>query len=105
MRLQVLERERRRNEAETVAVLDEADRRGVFSVDGHRSIRPWAAATVRWSDSEIRDRCRTVILVRDVPDVGVELGAGRLGVAQVHELARLRANPRCGDQVVERPSS
>lgn len=100
-RLQMLERQMRRCEAAMVAVLDHADRRGVFSIDGHRSIRGWAGATVRWSDAETRDRCRTVALVRDVPDVATELTAGRIGVAQIRELARVRANPRVGDRLVE----
>jgi len=45
--LQDVERLMRRCEARVVSVLDRADRLGVYSVDGHRSIRSWAAATVK----------------------------------------------------------
>ena len=100
-RLQDLEREMRRCEAEMIATLAEADGTGSFRLDGHRTLRQWAGATARWSDAELRDRVRTVRLVRDVPEVLQELRAGRVGIAQIREIARLRANPRCGDQVIE----
>lgn len=99
--LQDLERQMRRCEAEIVEALDEADRTGSFRLDGHRTLRQWAGATARWSEVELRDRCRTVKLVRDVPEVLDELRSGRLGIAQAREIARVRANPRCGDQVPE----
>lgn len=99
--LQDLECQLRRCEAEMIEVLDRADRAGVFALDGHRGLRGWAGASVRWSEAELRDRCRTVRLVRDVPEVLDELRYGRIGVGQVREIARLRANPRCGDRVVE----
>ena len=100
-RLVALERIIRHAEAEVVAVLDEADRRGSWKADGHASIRGWARATVRWSDVEVRDRVRTVTLCRDAPLVHDELSAGRLGVAQVRELGRARANPRVGPDIVD----
>ena len=100
-RLQDLERQMRRCEAEMIETLAEADRNGSFRLDGHRTLRQWAGATARWSDTELRDRCRTVRLVRDVPEVLDELRSGRLGIAQTREIARVRANPRCGDQVLD----
>jgi hypothetical protein len=98
-RLVQIEHVVRRAEAATISVLDEADRRGAWRADGHASVRGWAAATVRWSPVQVRDRLREIRLVRDVPQVRVELAAGRLGVAQAAELARARANPRCGGQL------
>ena len=98
-RLVELERVLRRTEAAIVAVVDEADRRSVCAVDGHASVRGWAAATVRWSPVELRDRQRCARLGRDLPDVLAALADGTVGVAQVRELARARANPRAGDQL------
>ena len=98
-RLVELERTLRRTEAAIVAVVDEADRRSVCAVDGHASVRGWAAATVRWSPVELRDRQRCARLGRDLPDVLAALADGTVGVAQVRELARARANPRAGDQL------
>ena len=100
-RLVALERVLRRAEAAIVSVLDTADRRGSWQADGHASVRGWAKATVRWSDVEVRDRARTVTLCRDAPEVADELAAGRVGVAQVRELARARANPRVGATIVD----
>ena len=100
-RLLALERVVRRAEAAVVAVLDEADQRGSWKADGHASVRGWARSTVRWSDVEVRDRVRTVRLVRDAPLVAEELAEGRIGVAQVRELARARANPRVGAQITD----
>ena len=68
-RLVELERVLRRTEAAIVAVVDEADRRSVCADDGHASVRGWAAATVRWSPVELRDRVRCARLGRDLPDV------------------------------------
>lgn len=99
-RLEALERIVRRAEAAVVAIIDEADRRGSWKADGHASVRGWARATVRWSDVEVRDRVRTITLCRDAPQVAAELAAGRIGVAQVRELARARANPRVGAEIV-----
>jgi hypothetical protein len=100
-RLVVLERIVRRAEAAMVAVLDEADRRAVWTLDGHASVRGWARATVRWSFVDMRDRMRTLTLFRDAPAVAAELAEGRIGVAQVRELARARANPRVGAELVD----
>ena len=100
-RLVTLERVVRRAEAAIVAVLETADRRGSWKVDGHASVRGWAWATVRWSDLEVRDRVRTVAVCRDAPAVHAELAAGRLGVAQARELGRGHANPRVGHRLVD----
>lgn len=99
--LRDVERLMRCCEARVVSILDRADRLGVYSVDGHRSIRSWAAATVNWSGRECRDRARTVHLVRDLPSVADDLAAGTIAIAPVRELARLRANPRCGEHLVD----
>lgn len=89
----------RRTEAAIVAVVDEADRRQVFTGDGHASVRGWAGATVRWSPVELRDRVRCAHLGRDLPAALAGLADGTVGVAQVRELARARANPRAGGQL------
>lgn len=89
----------RRCEARVAALLDIAERSGVHRIDGHRTITSYAAATVNWSNAECIHRARTVNLVRALPEVADDLEAGDLAVAAVRELARVRANPRCGDQL------
>ena len=86
-RLVALERVVRRAEAAVVAVLDEADQRGSWKADGHASVRGWARSTVRWSDVEVRDRVRTVRLVRDAPLVAEELAEG-LSLIHISEPTR-----------------
>jgi hypothetical protein len=78
------------------AVVDRAERTGHYLVDGHRSARAWAQATCNWSRSTALVHVRVARLMRGNDVVGAELAAGRLGVPQVVELARLWANPRCG---------
>jgi hypothetical protein len=100
-RLVELDRLRRRVEAATVAVLDEAERSDAYRDDGCITLSSWARCQVLWSKREATVRVRELDLVRLCPEVAVALEAGRLGVAQVAELARARANPRCGDGIAE----
>lgn len=100
-RLVAIERVRRALEAATVGVLDAAERSEVFRDDGHLTVTSWAMATVNWSRVEAGTRRRELALVRLCPEVAVELAGGRLGVGQVGELARARANPRAGDEIAD----
>lgn len=100
-RLVELDRVRRAVEAATVAVLDEAQRSGADQDDGCLNVSSWARCQVLWSRHEATTRVREVELVRLCPEVGDALADGRLGIAQAAELARARANPRCGDDIAE----
>jgi hypothetical protein len=100
-RLQVLERLSRQVEHAIVAVVAEADRRCVWAIDGHRSVRGWCQATVNWSGAETTHRIRTVRVQSDLRGLADALASGKVGVAQVRELARARANPRCGEQLAD----
>src|SRR5215216_4448030 len=98
-RLVAIGLQRRALEADAAAVIAEAERREVYAEDGHVSVRGWVKATLRLSNAEVMHRVRTAKLVSALPVCGEELAAGRVGVAQVQELARLHGNPRCGDQL------
>ena len=67
--------------------------------DGHTSVRGRLKASLRISDVDVGHRVRTAKLVTSFPRCGRELAAGRLGVGQVREIARVYANPRCGEQL------
>ena len=95
--LRDVERVVRRCEARTAALLDLAERSGVVGLDGHRSVGSFAAATVNWSNAECTRLARVVGLIRALPQIADDLDRGAIAVAPVRELARLRANPRCGD--------
>jgi hypothetical protein len=79
--LQVLERLSRQVEHAIVAVVAEADRRGVWAIDGHRSVRGWCQATVNWSGAETTHRIGTVRVLSDVRGLADALASGKVGVA------------------------
>jgi hypothetical protein len=58
-------------------------------------------ATLNCSSAEASQWRRLAKLLDTVPGVSDALVQGRIGTAQAHELARVRANPRCGDRLVE----
>jgi hypothetical protein len=95
-----IERSLRWGEARLAVVLAEAERRAVFACDGHASMRGWLKATARWSNAECQRRLQLARLVAADAQVGACLHDGEVGVAQVHELARAHANPRCGGELV-----
>jgi hypothetical protein len=86
-------------EAARLAVIDHADQQARFLADGHRSIAAWTRAVTNCSPAESRRKARAARALRDLSAVAGALWAGEVGVDQVHEIARLHANPRCGDQV------
>jgi hypothetical protein len=104
-RLQQVERLQRQLEHAAVGVVRTADRAGVWTDDGHRSVRcagsMWCQATVNWSHSDTTHRLRSVTVLDDLAAVDEAFAAGEVGVAQVRELARARANPRCGDELFD----
>lgn len=89
----------RRIEAAAVAVARDVNDRGLYALDGHRNVGGWVGASVRLPDVEARRRAQTARLFVELPEVEALLANGRIGVAQVRELARALARPRTGEQV------
>ncbi len=89
----------RRVEAALVGAVDHSERTGHYRNDGHRTVGSWMMTTTNCTRSEATARQRSARLLRSLETVAAEFVAGRVGVAQVRELARLAANPRSGDQV------
>ena len=98
-RVRELEALRRRVEAELAVTVQAISEAGLFAEDGHSSVRAVLRAEARMSEGEISHLVRAGRLMVDLPDVVDLLGNGTIGVAQTHDLARARANPRCGDQL------
>ena len=96
-----LEVARRQLEAAYVAVLDRADDTGHFRNDGHASVRGWATALTNSSPVETRRRLQTMRALRDLPEARERLADGAVGVEQVREIAKLHANPRLRELVVD----
>src|SRR5687767_465218 len=89
----------RRVEHAMGVVVGRCEGTGHFVVDGHRSPRGWAMAVTNCSAGEATRRHRTASVLRLLPALRAEFRAGRIGVAQVHVLAKLAANRRCRDQL------
>ena len=89
----------RRIEAAIVGATDVADRTSHHEIDGHRSVGSWLMATPNCTRAEAPARTRSAKIMGRLESVTTELLAGRVGVAQVREIARLAAHPRAGDQI------
>jgi hypothetical protein len=98
-RFRELELAQRRVAAEMAAIAGEVDRRGVYRDDGHRAPSGWLRSHGNYAVGTVTRTKRLARLVTDHPMVGDDLRAGRIGVDQAAELARARANPRCGDRL------
>ncbi len=98
-RLRQIELEERQLAAEKALVVAEAERRQVHLADGHRSTKGWLIANTNCSPARATRSRRLAKLVDSVPDAGNALHAGRIGIDQADELARARANPRCGERL------
>lgn len=94
--LRQIELEHRALEARRAALLAVAESRSVHAVDGHHSIRNYVRATCNSSRPETTRQVRLARLINALPVVGDAVAAGRIGVAQAGELARVFANPRVG---------
>lgn len=94
-----LEQIRRQVEATIVDVVGHCDATSHYLVDGHRSVKGWAMARTNCSPGEALRRHQTARALRQLPVVADDFHEGRVGVAQVHEIARLGSNPRCSDQL------
>lgn len=97
-RLRELESARRRVEAETAELLAELDDRKVHRPE-HASMWGLLRVQVGWSDRECKERMRIARLGTIFPDALELLADGRSSVANIAEIARGFANPRCGDQI------
>ncbi|MGB8862177.1 MAG: DUF222 domain-containing protein [Ilumatobacteraceae bacterium] len=88
------DRERARDEARMALFVHQLGDAGLHLVDGHRSMRAFGRAACNWSSAEAARFERLGRLLARFPQVGVAVDAGVLGVAQLHALARVAANPR-----------
>ena len=96
-----LELERRRIDAELAAIVAEGQRRSIHVIDHHHSMTGWLKANANYSTSQCGRLRSLARLVDDLPQTGQALHAGHIGTAQADELARVRSNPRCGDQLAD----
>ena len=81
-------------QAEQAALTAANERRGTYRADGHRSITGYLRATFNHSGVEAGRLRRLATVCAEVPALGDALAAGRVGIAQILEIARIHTNPR-----------
>jgi hypothetical protein len=89
----------RRLEAEFAMVVGEVDRRRVWSADAHVNVAAWLRATGNWSMVQAQQVVRRARLFVLASETGDALLDGRCGLAQIDEMARAAASPRCGAEI------
>jgi hypothetical protein len=97
--LRELDRQRRQLEAAIATYVRRTETTGAYLADGHRHITAWAKATCNWSTSEATRATRLGRLLARFPTAGTACQNGSIGVAQLHALASLVANPRVGEHL------
>ncbi|MGB0114766.1 MAG: DUF222 domain-containing protein [Ilumatobacteraceae bacterium] len=96
-----VESARRRLEAAYLAVLDRSDATKRYADDGHASVRGWASALTDTAPAETQRRLQSMRALRELPSVAGALAAGTIGVDHVRDIARVHANPRVRELVVD----
>ena len=94
-----LELTHRRLDAEMAAIIAEGERRNIAAVDGHHSMKGWLRANANWSNAHVSRSRKLAKTVTALPAIGDALAAGRIGVDQADELARVATNRRVADQL------
>jgi hypothetical protein len=98
-RFRELELQRRSIEAEMACIVRAGERRGLHTVDGHRSMKQWVTAQTNGPSADAARLRRLARAFDVVPELVDALSEGRIGVAQANEVARLTSNPRVRDQL------
>lgn len=91
------DRDRRRDEARMARFVHRLGEAGSYLVDGHRSLRAYGQAACNWSGAEADRFTKLGKLLARSSAVAHAAERGDLGVAQMHALAKLAANPRVSD--------
>ena len=89
-----LEFGRRRFEAASAMFMLRVDACGAHLADGHRRIAAWGRATNNWSTAESMKMAKLARAFKALPRFARSCLEGRIGVAQMHAVAAVVANPR-----------
>jgi len=93
-RAQELEVLRRRVEAANALLVQRVDDAKAYTVDGHRRVSAWGRAMNNWSGPEASTMVKLARAMRALPKFAEAALAGEVGVAQMHAIAKVAANPR-----------
>lgn len=94
-----LDSQRRRVETALATLVHRVDASGAFGNDGHRSAKAWGRATCNWSGGEAARFLKTGRMLHRFESAATAAAKGELGVAQMHALAQVVANPRVAEHL------
>ncbi|MDO8362484.1 MAG: DUF222 domain-containing protein, partial [Actinomycetota bacterium] len=99
--VRALDRERRMLEARIATFVHRVGEAGAHLVDRHRTPKAWGRAACNWSSGEAGRFARAGAMLARFPSAAEHASQGELGVAQMHVLGRLVANPRVGEHLAD----
>ncbi|MGB8862281.1 MAG: DUF222 domain-containing protein, partial [Ilumatobacteraceae bacterium] len=99
--LRSLDRQRRRAEAQVAMFVHTVASVGGHLEDGHRTPRAWGQASCNWSFAEAGRLVKAGAALARFPSAVVSAESGELGVAQLHALSSVVANPRVQEHLAE----
>ena len=96
-----LDRERRIIEARIATFVHQVAQTGVFAADKHRTPKAWGKAACNWSGAEAAKFVRVGTMLATFDSAAEMAARGDMGVAQMHALAGLVANPRVKEHLAD----
>jgi hypothetical protein len=93
-RAQELDVLRRQVEAASALLVQRVDDTGAYLPDGHLRVAAWGRATNHWSHGEAAGMVKLARAFKALPCFAEAALSGALGVAQMHAVAKVAANPR-----------
>ena len=92
---------RRRVEVATAVLVQRVDDAKAYVADGHRRVSAWGRAMNNWSAPEAAAIVKLGKAMNVLPKFAQACSAGEIGVAQMHAIAKLAANPRVNDHLAD----
>ncbi len=96
-----LDRQRRTIEAQIATFVHQVAQTGLFAHDKHRTPKAWGKAACNWSGAEAARFVRAGSMLSTFESAAALAADGELGVAQMHALASLVANPRVKEHLAD----
>ena len=96
-----LDRQRRIIEAQIATFVNQVAVTGVFAADKHRTPKTWGKAACNWSTAEAARFVRAGSMLATFDSAAEMAARGDMGVAQMHALASLVANPRVKEHLAD----
>ena len=99
--VRALDRERRIVEAKIATFVHQVAESGLFAADKHRTPKAWGKAACNWSSAEAAKFVRAGNMLATFDSAAEMAACGDLGVAQMHALASVVANPRVKEHLAD----